>query len=156
MQTQDSTLALRRGIDGQGDHNESSYRHVLTDGGRKKSKHPRQRNDCTVRALALACGVTYDEAHDTLMNAGRLVGKRFIMSKWLDKQPWARKIPFPALKGQKRMTPPVFVDRFPTGLFICKVAKHVFTVIDGVVHDEFKNRSTRCIYSAWEITRIKE
>lgn len=45
--------------------------YVRCDAGRSASRRPRQKNDCTVRALALARGLTYDEAYDTLKAAGR-------------------------------------------------------------------------------------
>jgi hypothetical protein len=38
----------------------------FNDGGRQLSKRPRQRNDCTVRAVAIACDFSYDSAYDLL------------------------------------------------------------------------------------------
>jgi len=35
------------------------------------SKRPRQRNDCTVRAIAIACDFSYDSAYDLLKANGR-------------------------------------------------------------------------------------
>jgi hypothetical protein len=39
------------------------------DGDRQRSKRPRQRNDCTVRAIAIACALSYDSAYDLLLKA---------------------------------------------------------------------------------------
>lgn len=128
-----------------------SYPFMLNDAGRSTSRRPKQSNDCTVRALALARGMEYDEAYDVLADAGRTCGRGFDFVTWVAGQPWARKIAFPAVKGQTRMNPASFVQQFPSGVFICRVAKHVFVVKNGVVHDVFENRPDRCIYTAWEV-----
>lgn len=130
-----------------------SYRWVMTDGGRSTSKRPRQKNDCTCRALAIALNISYDAAYDMLHEAGRKCSRGFKFSDWVAKQPFATKISFPAVKGQRRMNPASFTAQFPTGVYICKVAKHVFAVIDGVVHDVFENSPDRCIYTAWAVVR---
>lgn len=133
-----------------------SYPAILTDAGRAVSKRPRQRDDCTVRAVALARDITYDDAYDLLATAGRKCAKGFDLPTWLNHQPWATKISFPAIKGSPRMNPAAFVRQYPTGRYICRVAKHVFTVLDGVLYDAFENRPDRCIYRAWEIHRTQE
>jgi hypothetical protein len=128
-----------------------SYAWVKTDAGRSESQRPRQKNDCTVRALASARGLTYDEAYDELKQAGRKCGRGFAIQVWLNAQPWALKLPFPAVKGERRMNPVTFVAQFPLGNFICRSSKHVFAVIDGKVLDEVKIRGDRCIYTAWRV-----
>ncbi len=128
------------------------YSWIKTDAGKSGSLRPRQKNDCTVRALAIARLLPYDTAYNTLAEAGRKCGKGFKFSEWINTQEWARKISFPALKGQRRMNPATFTESFPKGIFICKVAKHVFAVKDGIVYDDFENAPDRCIYTAWEIT----
>ena len=127
------------------------YPWVCSDGGRSTSKRPRQHNDCTVRALAIACSLSYDDAYDLLKAAGRLCSRRFQFAPWLDRQAWAARISFPAVKGQQRMNPATFAQQFLQGRFICKAAKHVLVVIDGVVFDAIENRPDRCIYTAWKI-----
>jgi hypothetical protein len=129
----------------------AAYSWLCVDAGRAASKRPRQKNDCTVRALAIARGLPYDVAYDLLADAGRKCTKGFALPAWLNKQPWAKKIPFAAVKGERRMNPATFTQRFPRGRYICKVAKHVFAVVDGVVLDTFENAPDRCIYTAWEI-----
>jgi len=127
--------------------------YIRCDAGRSKSRRPRQKNDCTVRALALARGLGYDDAYERLKAAGRDCGQRFDLGRWLGGQAWATKIPFPAIKGQPRMTPADFRRRYPVGTYICRVSKHVFVFIDGVVHDDAPLRDDRCIYTAWKIER---
>lgn len=130
---------------------EFAYPAVIYDGGRALSKRPKQKNDCTVRALAIARGLAYDEAYDILAEAGRKCTRGFNMPNWLNKQPWATKMPFQATKGERRMNPASFCKMYQTGRYICRVSKHVFAVIDGEVYDAFENNPTRCIYTAWKI-----
>jgi len=136
------------------DNNGDNYPWVKTDAGRSESKRPRQKNDCTVRALSIAQQISYDDAYDILAKAGRRSGCRFKFSDWIKEQSWVKKISFPAVKGQRRMNPATFVKQYPKGVFICKVAKHVFTIQDGVVFDDFEIAPDRCIYTAWQITKI--
>lgn len=130
------------------------YPWVWSDGGRSQSKRPRQKDDCTVRALAIACAMPYDEAYDILAQAGRKCSRGFPFAEWINCQPWATKIAFPAVKGQRRMNPSSFVSVYPSGTYICKVAKHVFAVIDGVLYDTSENPPDRCIYTAWAVKAI--
>ncbi|MCG3204307.1 MAG: hypothetical protein KCHDKBKB_01022 [Elusimicrobia bacterium] len=128
-----------------------SYPFREADAGRAKSIRPKQSNDCAVRALAMARTLPYDEAYDLLAAAGRKSWRGFALHKWLNQQTWAKKIAFPPVKGQRRMNPATFCQKFREGVFICRVAKHVFTVIDGIVYDTFASRPDRCIYTAWKI-----
>ncbi len=130
---------------------EALYPWLRTDAGRSVSARPKQKNDCTVRALALVRGSTFDEAYDTLANAGRKCSKGFHIGVWLEGQDWATKISFPAIKGEPRMNPAKFAERFQNGRFICRTAKHVYAVIDGVAMDTARSKSNRCIYTAWRI-----
>ena len=82
---------------------------------------------------------------------GRKCSRGFHFKDWIVKQPNAQKLSFPAVKGKERMNPSTFCQNYTEGVYICKVAKHVFTVIDGVVYDDFENRPNRCIYNAWKI-----
>ena len=124
---------------------------VPTDAGRATSMRPRQANDCSVRALALARGLSYDDAYETLKAAGRSCSTKFRMTAWLEDQPWARGATFPASKGQRRMNPERFCADFHEGAWICKTAKHVFVIRDGVVFDESPVGASRCIYRAWRV-----
>lgn len=127
------------------------YPYQWSDAGRSGSKRPRQQNDCTVRAIALARGLAYDQAYDLLLAAGRKASKKFRIEDFLKDQPWAEWVSFPAIKGQRRMNPDTFHTRFPKGTFILKAAKHVYAVIDGTVFDTDLPRPDSCIYGAWAI-----
>jgi hypothetical protein len=123
----------------------------ITDAGRSAGRRPKQRNDCTVRAIATVKGLAYDEAYDLLKQSGRTSGLGFNLGDWLKDKTWATKISFPAVKNQRRMNPVSFVQKYPKGIFVCFVSKHVFACVDGVIHDDTPIRADRCIYTAWEI-----
>lgn len=127
------------------------YPFQYDDGGRTNSKRPKQKSDCTVRAIAITKGLPYDVAYDLLKSEGRKSHRGFNLQKWLNQQPWAKKIAFQAVKGQPRMNPSTFCRQFPNGSYICRSAKHVFAVVDGVLCDTWEQRPDRCIYTAWEI-----
>ena len=129
-----------------------------TDGGRSTSTRPKSKEDCTVRALALATGVSFDKAYDVLAIAGRKPHQRFAFKLWANSlaprytlRVELRWHPFQAVKGESRMNPAKFCTQFLNGRWIVRTAKHVFAVIDGVVLDETSPRPDRCIYGAWEV-----
>lgn len=128
-----------------------AYPFIQSDAGRSASKRPKQKDDCTVRAISIARKLPYDDAYDLLAAAGRKCAKGFDIMTWLAEQPWAIKLSFPAVKGQRRMNPVSFCETHKTGTYIVRVAKHVFTIKDGVVYDTFAPRPDRCIYTSWEI-----
>tara|TARA_Y100000310_G_scaffold324033_1_gene385363 strand:- start:1094 stop:1501 length:408 start_codon:yes stop_codon:yes gene_type:complete len=133
-----------------------TYSFVHTDAGRITSRRPRQDRDCTVRALAVVCNLGYDAAYDLLKNRGRKSHNgAFFPNRAADDEAaghifkWRA---FPAVKGQRRMSPPQFCSEYPTGRFIIKTAKHVTAVIDGTVYDIQRIRDNRCVYGCWLVS----
>jgi len=134
-----------------------AYDYQYSDGGRSSSKRPKQKNDCTVRALAIATNLTYDDAYDVLAKAGRKCSKGFHFRDWAKNRTVAGyKLihhSFPAVKGQRRMNLASFCERFPNGRYILKTAKHVVAVIDGILMDTVEVLPNRCVYSCWELVK---
>jgi hypothetical protein len=138
-----------------------SYPFKTADGGRSESRRPKQKNDCTVRALAIAADLPYDEAYDMLMQSGRKSHRGFNFKGWLKKVgnvvngyrfTWEAYL---ATKGQARMNPVRFAKEKASGRYIVRTAKHVNTVIDGVSHDTFRTYDQRCIYGAWRVEKVQ-
>ena len=110
-------------------------------------------NDCQVRALHAATGLTYREAWDFLYRLqGVFRTNGFNLKLYLDHEECGaiRKLKFPAQKGKPRMTAAKFVKRYPKGSFILSQAHHVVAVLDGIVYDKFDS-TERCVYEAWQI-----
>ena len=139
------------GIDWNGFAYGLSYPFSPTDAGRSTSRRPRQSNDCSVRAVALTCGLEYDAAYDLLADAGRRCARGFDIVTWLNAQPWAEHLSFQAVKGQRRMNPATFCERYTDDHYIIRTAKHVSAVINGILYDAHEMRPDRCIYRAWRV-----
>ncbi len=127
-----------------------------TDAGRAESRRPKQRYDCTVRALASVMAWPYDQAYDLAAAAGRKSGKPFRLAKTYLPQ---KTLPFttichsfPAKAGEPRMTLGRFCAEHPDRRFIVKMAKHVVAVIDGIAYDDEALDENRCVYRAWEFS----
>ena len=139
-----------------------SFPFLTSDAGRSNSRRPKEKHDCTVRAIATATATNYDEVYDVLEAAGRLKNDGIHVRTWLAtvankafgcKFTWKS---YPAERGFKRMNPVSFCEEHPRGRYICKTAGHVFAVVDGVVHDTVKTYDERCIYASWRVDRIPE
>ena len=131
-----------------------SYPFLRTDAGRSQSKRPKQKNDCTVRALALTFDLSYDDAYDLLHQNGRRSGRPFPFPAWIQHAPLGQSLlwhSFPAVKGELRMRIATFCRLHPAGSWILLKSKHIFAVHNGVVLDEDAPRDNCCIYGAWEV-----
>lgn len=140
-----------------------------------------EKNDCSVRAIATAVGVTYDAAHeymrDVLGRKNRKGAKNMpIKLKDITSQDnpiqTAGDVKFkyksiPALKlcneyklhGEvvhRKKTVKSFIDSFRKGTFLVFVSNHVFTVKDGVLIDNYGEefRPTRKVLSAFEVNVV--
>ena len=121
------------------------------DGGRAGSRRPRQRQDCSVRALAIALAIPYDSAYDMLKSAGRRSGASFALGRWLP----GSGIPcthhtYPAIKGRPRMTLAEFSRTDGRcGDWVVHCAKHFVAVRDGIVFDDSPPRFEACVYNTF-------
>ncbi len=137
------------------------YPFIVDDGGRSQSQRPRQKNDCTVRALAIVTGWTYDQAYDLLKKADRRSHRGFRLGPWLQSKGYKLSeweiapLALPAVKGERRMNPVTFIKQNPYGRWIVKTAGHVFAIVDGVAHDLHPESDGRCIYKAWRFFQDK-
>lgn len=129
-------------------------------GGRLESKRPKQTNDCVIRAVAIVCGVSYDESYELFKDEGRKNGRGVLPKVWkpiLKDGVFDTKFEyfaFPATSGRPRMTVEKFCDEFSSGIFVIRTAKHLAVVIDGVLQDTvFHENYTalRCVYGAYQV-----
>lgn len=87
---------------------------------------------CGVRAVALALGLSIDDAFDLLFEVqGKYRATGFFVAGFIAVEP---KI-FGAKRVHFRGTLRQFCSEHHTGTFIVFIAKHCFTVIDGLVCD---------------------
>lgn len=109
----------------------------------------REDNDCTVKALAAACGISYDVAHEALARAGRkprrgsfLVARHFHMfgKNLLPVDPRNKINQYPKAHRKLKHVTSYHPRRFPKvwtdgKTYIARSRGHVFAIINGVTHD---------------------
>ena len=119
----------------------------------------KETNDCAVRAMANAFGISYEKAHAAMKANGRQDrkgtynltihntitqehgGKKAIQMNHIGKG-W---------EGKRQVTIGTFCKYHTKGSFYCIVKGHAFAIVDGVVQDAFKNKAGKRIYRAYEI-----
>jgi hypothetical protein len=114
-----------------------------------------ERNDCVVRALANATGLTYEDAHDLVKWHGRRNGKAtYRTDELLDSLfPGMRIFSIKAFRHDPLMmacptTLGQFIIRHPTGRFVCLKRGHAFAVVNGVVLDrQAIGKATKLTYA---------
>jgi hypothetical protein len=126
--------------------------HIINDGGRSLSKRPKAANDCSVRAVAIAFNIPYDEAYDQMAAAGRKCGQGIKPKDWKawikTRATWQA---FQAVKGSPRMNAVTFCATHPHGRYILSFAGHFAAAVDGQIHDVVGFESNRCVYGAYKI-----
>lgn len=121
-----------------------------------------ERNDCSVKAVALVCGVEYEKARATLQELGRKTGKgvyhhtihaaikhlgktstRVDVRNFIDKYPTAHR---KALKSITTHHPERFNSAWADGkTYIAHCSGHCLAIINGVNHDWTRGRAKRII-----------
>lgn len=116
----------------------------------KDGRSPDNRNDCSVIALAYAFDIPYQKAYDLCKKAGRIHNKGFDLSDVL-KVGWRKKSR--QFLGRRvgyhkrpRMTVGRFQKRHPEGIYIIRVGGHIFTMIDGVMLNQWNKRDIISFY----------
>jgi len=140
-----------------------------------------ENNDCVVRSIASAFGIDYDLSHQIVRDTfGRRFGKGTygfveVMNKLARNRvrigrkcckmmgkPMFEGSTFNSLnydvivKGKKvnrQMTVGTFVSKYPTGTYILTVARHAFTVKDGIVIGNFEDsvKKRKIVTAAWKV-----
>ena len=113
-----------------------------------------ERNDCTVRALAISTGRPYHDCYMMLANFGRKPNKGTNIRKFLKNNKMVFEFVFKKLRFRKQITLNKFIKKYPLGTYYVRITKHVFVVKDGVAIDMTKPRPYCRITDAWEVTSL--
>lgn len=111
--------------------------------------------DCMIRAVAIATDTAYTKVHEIMYRHGWRATRRNSKGNWEDQITNTlaelgfkyRKISYPAVKGQSRMTAGKMTNE---GLFILRMSRHVAAYKNGILMDTW-DCSDKCVYFAWEI-----
>lgn len=133
---------------------------IYNDGGRIASGFKGTTGDCVTRAIAIATDKPYKEVYDALnqLAESERTGKRkkkvsnsrtgvfrVTYEKYLKSLGWRF---VPTMQIGKGCTVHMRADELPKGIIICRLSRHLTTVIDGVAHDMYdpSRSGTRCVY----------
>jgi hypothetical protein len=122
----------------------------ITDGGRRSSGFVSEKSDCTVRALACALDIPYNEAHAVAKRAGRKRGRRFRTHLMLN-QAVRDGILHTKLYPSPGLTLNRAVEQHPRGRFIIRIRNHVLALVDGVIHDMYLSGARCRVRDIWQI-----
>ena len=110
--------------------------------------NPKGKNieDCAIRAISVAEGVSWDEAYDELSESARDMGLMLnsveAIEEYLDQR--YRRIPF------RTETVGEFIDTHPFGIYLITMGGHITVLKDGINYDTFDS-SERIMWSAWKV-----
>lgn len=114
-----------------------------------------EERDCTVRAVALTASISYREAHSILKKAGRKNGHTFKFRTWAENGfgPIADRMQrlYEASLYNSRLTVNQFMKKNLKGRYMVRVSRHVFAVIDGVLHDLEVPGGKKRILNIWRL-----
>ena len=125
-----------------------------------------EKNDCSVKAVALVCGVSYDVAHATMAELGRKAGRgastssieQAVLKLGKTLEPVNPKniiAQYPGVhKNLQNVTthhPARFNEVWKNGgTYLAYIRGHVLAIVDGVVHDWTVGKAKR-IYRIREV-----
>jgi hypothetical protein len=141
----------------------AAIKYQYDDGGRAHAGYKGTTGDCSVRAVAIAAGLPYQQVYDDLNMLAN------------DERPRGNKKRSNARTGVHRKTTSRYLERIgfewvptmgigtgckvhlkadelPSGPLVVSVSKHLAAVIDGVLHDNHDSSrdGTRCVYGYWQ------
>lgn len=96
-----------------------------------------EKNDCSVRATAIALSIPYKTAHKTFLKHGRRWGKGVTVITMLSvlKDLTGDKYKTVASDAVRKQTLATFIRENPKGKYVIVKSRHAFAVIDGVAYD---------------------
>lgn len=114
--------------------------------------NPRNRNvnDCTVRAISLATGRSWDEAYEELSKFAQAQAIMMDDILYIDEYLIRRFRKICGCKDNFQITIREFVSQYPYGVYLVTMAGHITCVIDGVIYDTF-DPSDRFVWDAYRI-----
>ena len=114
--------------------------------------YEKERRDCTVRALATASKIPYEQVHSAWKLCGRK-DKCTVRTKPRF-QKVCKLLNIKAKQVKRHGTVEKLVRQFPKGRLFCTKRSHAFAVTDGIAHDLDRIKSH--IQGAWLIVSVHQ
>jgi len=112
-------------------------------------------NNCTIRTLAIAFGMSYADANHYGLLAGRKFRDGFWMHRLL-KEVYQRKGYRNQLYSTNGITINQFLKQNRSGRWIAVIRGHCFPIIDGYIYDQDINKPRSIIRSLWKVESMKD
>jgi len=123
--------------------------YILTDAG-AAAAGANERNDCTVRALAIAAVIPYVTAWQIANEAGRRTGRAFNIERLMEKAKDVLGLNF----NKITLLPPLqiedFITQYPSGRYIVCTKWHTCVISDSIVYDS-EEKSMSAITLVYEM-----
>ena len=128
------------------------------------SNDKRERNDCVVKALATARGISYQQAHTQCKRNGRRTGCGMYEAKWLPMFKRSCKLEQSKYLGGFKTTTTLVRKLDQTaerdaqaGIgYLIKTSSHVSVYWNGQLHDWMRNNSRKRVKGVWLIHNMDE
>ncbi len=102
--------------------------------------------DCTVRSISVAEGISWDKAYDKLSDSARELGLMMnsveAVEEYLDRRYYT--VPHYSKYVKE------FIKEYPKGTYLVTMPGHITVIKDGVLYDTFDCRN-RKMWNAWKI-----
>lgn len=114
--------------------------------------NPRKRhvNDCTVRAISLAKGVSWDQMYRELSEYAQYLAVMPDSVVYIDAYLEEHFKKVCGCKNKIRITVGDFVKEHPYGTYLITMSGHITCAIDGVIYDTF-DPSDRFVWGAYKV-----
>lgn len=109
----------------------------------------REKRDCTVRALAICSGKSYDECLQIMASVGRKKDKGIPFVKVAQQVAALAGIKMKQVKRSGTLNS--FLRKFPQGTYYVTIKGHAMAIKDGMVHDLIKPKPYCMIRKAWRV-----
>lgn len=115
---------------------------------RYKNMNPKGNNidDCTIRAISLAEGISWEKAYDNLSKSAKKMGLMMssveAIENYLD-QRYKRVSCYSKTVGD-------FIKKHPHGIYLITMPGHITVLKNGINYDTFDS-SNRIMWCAWRV-----
>jgi len=124
---------------------------ISNDGGMKLS-NIQDWNCCTIRSIAIAFKIPFQEAYMIGKKAGRPHGKGFYLDSLMKYLYLHTQYNFNIVKLKSNgITIRRFLERYPVGKFVCGRRGHAFAIVHGEIQDLAYNTERQIVQEAYEV-----
>lgn len=109
-------------------------------------------NDCTVRAISLATGETWNKTYKELSDFARMQGSMFDDVTYIDSYLDIKFDKIYQRDNNQKLTVEEFINKNSIGIFLITMRGHITCCINGVIYDTFYP-GDRLVWEAYKVKR---